>query len=261
MKILFITFFMFSTIAYAGVDLERNDSQHMKFNNGTQIFETFADRTFTAMVWVKLESTGIGQVVIDKTSDSGVPDQVRSQQFLNISTSDLPRIIWTYHLSIEHEYLLVADSQKITRNVLVHIATVMDDSTQSGKIYMNGVEVSASASIKNDPWTKDFSNTKPLNIGAFNNGGTSGFMDGKTFDARLYNRAMLPDEIAEIYGARGSDGLVTSANGCVFRMLGTAGSEGEIVTDIYNLAINVKGKNVNNATHTGDPLQFESSIR
>ena len=128
----------------------------------------------------------------------------------------------------------------ITTGTIFHVAgTCVYGATRDSKLYKNGVQIASSSPVS---IAGNTSNTDSKNGAiAANDNGLSGFFDGQFEDIRVYGRALSPDEIATIFAAQGTDGIV---DGLQARYLldeaspGTTASVGATVKDISNNKFN-----------------------
>ncbi len=111
-------------------------------------------------------------------------------------------------------------TNSINAGQLHHIVVTYNALSDSNDpvIYIDGAAVAVSEVVTpSGGFTSDYSN--PLGIGGIDGGHSP---DGDVLDVRIYNRILSAGEVAEIYQARGRDGV---RYGLVFRpvMIGAAG--------------------------------------
>ena len=81
-----------------------------------------------------------------------------------------------------------------------HFAATFDDSGNSLKLYVDGVNVASSTTSYSISWSGQGTHTR---AGSHGNANTGMDMDGGIDDVRVYNRALTPSEIADVYGLVG----------------------------------------------------------
>jgi hypothetical protein len=77
-----------------------------------------------------------------------------------------------------------------------HFAAVFNDTANTCKFYVDGAEVASVSTTVSIPYTG--LGTKTV-IGAHGNNGANGDFTGKIDDVRIYNRAICPSDVADLY--------------------------------------------------------------
>ncbi len=193
--------------------------------------------TLTMSAWIK--PTGDGpeswQIIMTKNGVSG--------------DADRPYAFW-YKQSDNRVYLYLGDdsantamnsgADSITPNAWNHVAATFNDSTNTGKLYVNGVLKATSTSMTTTP----YNSTKNFSIGALlDNGTTNGAeFKGEIVDAKLFSDVLTDAEVQE---------LASKINYDI-----TAGSIGNLVA-WYKLmgAVADSSGNGHNLTPVGSPAQ------
>ena len=91
----------------------------------------------------------------------------------------------------------------VPADVWTHVAGTFDLATQTTKIYVNGIEASATLDPSSLAITSISPSTAPLRIGAIRgeSGAVSGFFDGLIDEVEIFNRALSAAEIRAIFDA------------------------------------------------------------
>jgi len=79
----------------------------------------------------------------------------------------------------------------LTTNTWYHIAVVSTGAQATAKIYLNGIDDTGSIS------SNGFAFSSITNIGSYN--GSMYYFNGQIDDLRIYNRALSPEEIQDLY--------------------------------------------------------------
>ncbi len=128
-----------------------------------------------------------------------------------------------------------------------HAVWTWDGTTN--RLYVNGVEDANSLTALQTAAITD------INFGRWTGG--SEYYPGTLDDMRIYDRALSPEEVATIYAARGTDGIV---DGLVSRWLMNEGSEGSAASGAGNVrdsAINANnGEAFTSPTYEAGGLRF-----
>lgn len=153
-------------------------------------FDFAANSNFSVEVWVKYADPAFGnpQVIIGKrdASSSG------AYWFLGISNTG--QVLFEVQGS-EGVYKEIISANSISTNAWHHIVGVREESTNSNKLYVDGV---LAASTVYD-YTGTFATNGDITIGAFNNasGIPSYFLNGIVDEAAIYNVALSQNDINE----------------------------------------------------------------
>lgn len=97
----------------------------------------------------------------------------------------------------------------VSTGTLYHVCAVAEWTNQILRLYINGVQ---NNSVAVAGWTANCSNT--ASTAATIGGRSAEYIDATLDDLRAYNRVLTPNEVANIFGARGRDTVV---NGMVER--------------------------------------------
>jgi hypothetical protein len=181
--------------------------------DGTNDYITVADtstldfgdgESFTLSAWFYRDTSGTYDSIIvkrnDATAASAGYDLIISNA-LNLAQFSVSDGTDTYYF---------LSNTAFTTPGWYHIAVTWDDSSESNtKLYVNAVNDTVSrtgtfASIGS------LANAIPLGIGTYNGGH---MFDGKIDEARVYNRALSPDEIGQLYRLTAPTGTDTSLKG------------------------------------------------
>ena len=149
--------------------------------------------TLTMSAWIK--PTGDGpegwQIIMTKNGVSG--------------DADRPYAFW-YKQADNRVYLYLGDdsantamnsgAESIVRNAWNHVAATFDNSSNTGKLYVNGVLKATSTSMTTSP----YNSTKHFSIGALlDNSTTNGAeFKGEIVDAKLFSDVLTDAEVQEI---------------------------------------------------------------
>ena len=168
--------------------------------DGTNDMFTVADHndfdlsaSFTITAWIKPVGTGdTWQMIVCKNGVSG--------------DADRPYAMW-YRSSDNRIYLYVGDdsgssslgtdANAVIPNTWNHVAISFHDSSNTGRIYVNGSQVKQGSSLTTSP----YNSTKSLSIGAINDndGGTaSDEFKGEIVDIKMYSTLITDAQILQL---------------------------------------------------------------
>jgi hypothetical protein len=100
-------------------------------------------------------------------------------------------------------YITATASQNILNTGWHHFAAVLDSSSTI-KVYVDGVEAASTAVSGSISYTGQGANTR---IASHANGSTTVDLTGRVDDVRVFNRALKPDEVFQIYHGSRVSGL------------------------------------------------------
>ena len=168
-------------------DSAQND--YVGVNSGNSLSEDFSSTGITVSGWVKTSSTGARKTIWAGNGANAWWDT-------RVNENERPEFWYANSGQNSH----ITASQTVENSEWYHLAFVCRPSDYRLNIYMNGSEV-ASGGNGNTPNTKQFSKTSI--------GDRSGdeYMDGSLDDVRIYDKALSPSEVFELYrwGTRGRD--------------------------------------------------------
>lgn len=159
-------------------DFEASSSQYASKSTPSGI--TFTD-DFTCEAWIKLESYTAGYIVCRLNSG------LTNGWGLNLESNGVVTIRGLG--SSDRRY---QSYQSVPLGKWVHIAASLDMSTNSGKIYLNGVEI---PSLSTGSTGTSLIQSGDLVIG--NRGGSSVYFDGKISDVRVWSTVRSASEIRD----------------------------------------------------------------
>lgn len=132
-------------------------------------------------------------------------------------------------------------------NTLYHIACTINSTTNFAEIYIDGIlDNSNSANVETPTGTT-------LQIG--NRPGSSDYFDGYLQDMRMYDRVLTANEIATIFGCKGTDGIV---DGLLYRWLFDEGPAGTAATGVGTVKDQTGSMNM---TPSNSPIYSGSRLK
>ncbi|MHB0945763.1 MAG: LamG domain-containing protein [Sedimentisphaerales bacterium] len=146
----------------------------------------------TLVAWIKPAVTG-GGTIISRAKEHYIAYRIYSP--------DGKKVTLNTYRSPTHWLLTTGDV--LTPGNWYHVVGVFDRDSDTGIIYVNGVEQARSTSMTTDPYSCD----APTTIGYRNNTGDYPY-NGVVDDARIYNYALDANEVAALYGQVPQSGLV-----------------------------------------------------
>ena len=174
--------FNFDGASYVAVP----DSGSLRFTNG-----------MTVEAWVNVNQYNLNQYtsrateILSKLAGGGVQQNSYTLSIEGANTAPTHRAYFTV-VNTNYVATQLFSSTQIPTNQWVHIAGTYDGVTI--KIYINGVLSASQADAGGI-----FPGTAQLNIGS---SGPTSFFNGQIDEVSLYDRALSPSEIADIYNAR-----------------------------------------------------------
>jgi hypothetical protein len=158
-----------------------------------------AQQSSTISVWIQKINVETARDIISK----GVHSDIASlgNKYLAIVNDGIQLGYFLYDFSSMNSVRNSPNS--INSNQWYHLVIVRD---QNIKLYLNGIDVSSNA--VNSGWTTNYNtilNNKKMTFGARNNLDANSnlflnqFWDGKLDDIAIYNRALTPSEIQQLY--------------------------------------------------------------
>ncbi|WP_414837243.1 LamG domain-containing protein [Candidatus Nanosalina sp. VS9-1] len=168
-----------------------NSSQgdFVSVNSGNSLSEDFTSTGITVSAWVNTSSTGARKTVWAGNGANAWWDT-------RVNENEKPEFWYSNSGQNSH----ITSPETVINSEWYHLAFVCRPSDYQMSIYMNGSRA-ASGGNGNTPNTKQFSKTSI--------GDRSGdeYMDGDIDDVRIYDKALSPSEVFELYrwGTRGRD--------------------------------------------------------
>jgi hypothetical protein len=150
--------------------------------------------SLSVSAWVKTTSIGSIQGIVSKDRYGGGSD--RSWSLSLTATGGLQWFV-TQQADGAVRMLINPTTKALTPNTWYHIVGVYDGLTDMGTVYINGV---ADPTTSTQALTTIFDNSEPLHIGTLDNGGTlSLFFNGQIDDVRIFNYALSPFQVLNLY--------------------------------------------------------------
>ena len=155
--------------------------------------------TLSISAWVKPKNVTSYHTILNNYESGGSP--TNSGFFFRVNNDGTVSFIG-YSTSVSGS---VTSTQAISANIWTNVAAVITPS--SWKIYINGVDVSGSATTT----TLEYNSTTPCAIGrADYTGGSSNYFNGNIDDLRVYNDALTAAEVLDI--AQNDTGNIPTGN-------------------------------------------------
>ena len=149
--------------------------------------------TFTLSAWIKPVGTGdTWQMIATKNGVSGDADRAYAMWYRN---SD--KRIYLYVGDDSSSSSLGTDSNAVSVNSWNHVAVTFDNSSNTGKIYVNGVLVKTGTSMSTSP----YNSSKSFSIGAINDNDGGSATDefvGNIVDVKVFSDVLTAAEVQEI---------------------------------------------------------------
>lgn len=173
------------------IDLEASSSQYLSITDASQTgLDITGDITIEA--WVKFETLGIYQTIINKVSVSNN----WSYDFLVMSNNTLQFNFSSSGLWNSSYYSQINSGTAFTQTgIWYHVAVVVDVSAVTAVFYINGTAISSTIAYSKS--TSIYNGTSPVLIGG--NGNASYYFDGLIDDVRIWNDIRTSTEIADNY--------------------------------------------------------------
>jgi len=153
------------------------DSDYINVGSDSSLDQT---TSVTIAAWVNPD-TNAGWDVIYQRVD-GTPNGYR------MKISDTSK--WAFNPDASGDWLYSSDDA--STDTWSHVVGTWDGSTST--LYVNGVEINSQV----DTGTPTSTTGETANIGSYGNG-VSQFFDGEIDDVRIYNRALSPKEVRDLY--------------------------------------------------------------
>ena len=166
--------------------------QGMTFN-GTSDFIDVSDTPFditsnlTLSTWIKIASTSQTQILIWKTNAYGLIYNYNGITGCNLSQ-------FCFAATNGTAWSAISNGSSVNLNTWYHVVGVFDDAANTLDLYVNGLKtspVSLNGSIANTSLN--------LHLGNYDSSPDAGYLAGSLDDARVYNRALSPAEIMQLY--------------------------------------------------------------
>ncbi len=149
--------------------------------------------TLTLSAWIKPTGTGATwQMIATKNGLGGDADRPYAMWYRSSDNR-----IYLYLGDDSGSSALGTDSNAVVANAWNHVAVTFDNSSNTGKIYVNGVLVKTGTSLTTSP----YNSTKSFSIGAINDndGGTASDMFvGNIVDLKVFSDVLTDAEVQEI---------------------------------------------------------------
>lgn len=180
------------------------------------------------------------------TSLTGLQRAIGSDDYFEVKTVDNK-----LHNDLYGELTLISVAN-IQLNTLYHFACTINSTTNFGEIYINGVlDNSDNANVQTPTGTT-------LEIG--HRPGDLEYFDGYLQDMRMYDRVLTANEIATIYGCKGTDGIV---DGLLYRWLFDEGAAGTAATGVGTVKDQMGNMNMtpsNSPVYSGSRLKLKRFV-
>jgi len=171
--------------------------------------------SFTIGAWIKTNGdTAIGSVIRHNTDGSKVDQTALMIDWTSLDASNADKATIGHKDSDSKTWKYITGTTNVNDGEWHHIFATFDGSIL--KVYVDKILEGTSPSFT----STDYGASSWL-IGKFR--GNAEYFNGLINDARIYNRAISPDEIAILYYSQGTDNIT---NGLIARWLMNEGSDG-----------------------------------
>lgn len=158
----------------------------------------------TLMAWVTYGLLGVARTVIGVSIGTGTGTRAK---FSSTTANGVDFRVRA--LDSDTSSVITSAGSLLATDQRYHIACVVDYLTKTGFIYINGELVLTGFFAAITAGNTSNTSAQTGTIGA-SEPGTANPWAGQIEDARVYNRALGPDEIKTIYTARGCDNILES---------------------------------------------------
>lgn len=172
--------------------------------DGTNDYVTIADNSaldlsteLSITAWIKRDTNAENDIV-SKWTPSG---NQRSYIFgmYDVDTEELRLTLSNDGSNVA--YTARSTNANLSTNTWYHVTVIWDTTTDTTRMYVNGIQVSTAVTIGSSPATI-FNGSGVLNIGA-ENAGTQQFFDGQIDDVQIFNYALTPTQVKTVMNAGG----------------------------------------------------------
>lgn len=195
------------------------------------------DGDFTISAWIKSNNTGDYNAIVIK-SNGGTPLTTDYGYYFYTTLTD--NLSFTTRGSNSATYIITS-TMDVIDDTWHHVSVVLDVSTASGKLYIDGslADVGESGTLSS---VGTISNTLNVLIGSESDGGN--YFYGNIKDVRIYNRVLSTDEIQSLYDLGGRQNQIST--GSLYKGL------------VLDMPLNSKSERVGTSIITGNDSTIDT---
>jgi hypothetical protein len=181
----------------------------------------------TLMFWATLSALGVARSAISISIGTGTATRAKMSSSVGNGMDLRIRVLDADVASS----VITTPGGELNTTDRFHVAGVINFSNTTGIIYINGVQITTGVFTGLTAGNTSNTAAQIATIGA-NETGSSAPWFGDLEDVRVYGRILGAGEIASIYTARGSDGIVDSLQGRWPLNDGAQGTNSAVLSDL-----------------------------